>query len=321
MNIIGKKPVDNSKNVFYGIDVNDKQAVEKEYKRLQRQHRRITILVIIVLAILGVIGFDFYRVNYVGGKPLFAVSKKVERGTLFSGLGYKVLYCENGERYVGSVLYKTCEEVDEITFTHVVYEKLIDYASDNKIVDIKNLKKMEIVNLAYDEDNDQEGKDYLLDISFECNDGSSKCFRTGKEFYDPFNVKVYVSLNRYNEIYQMLTFKDKGEYYNSLVETYTEKVETYFKENQLLDEENVKLFKLGFASNNGMYKFRGTTYADTYLISIDYACNDNSNDCVKYFDKKDIDGDYANLSFYASLFLDAEGEVALIGPREYLDIE
>lgn len=321
MNIIGKKPVDNSKNVFYGIDVNDKQAVEKEYKRLQRQHRRITILVIIVLAILGVIGFDFYRVNYVGGKPLFALSKKVERGTLFSGLGYKVLYCENGERYVGSVLYKTCEEVDEITFTHVVYEKLIDYASDNKIVDIKNLKKMEIVNLAYDEDNDQEGKDYLLDISFECNDGSSKCFRTGKEFYDPFNVKVYVSLNRYNEIYQMLTFKDRGEYYNSLVETYTEKVETYFKENQLLDEENVRFFKIGFVKNNGVYKFRGTIYADTYLMSIDYSCNDNSNECVKYFDKKDIDDDYANLSFYASLFLDAEGEVALIGPREYLDIE
>lgn len=321
MNVIDKKPVDTSKNVFYGVDVNDKQAVEKEYKRLQRQHRRMTILVIIVLAILGVIGFDFYRVNYIGGKPIFAISEKVERGTLFSGLGYKVLYCENGERYVGSVLYKTCEEVNEATFSHVVYEKLIEYASKNKRVDISNLKKMEITDLMFDEANDQGGSDYLLDISFECNDGTSKCFKTDKEFNDPFNVKVYASINKYNEVYQILTFKDSGEYYNSLVEEYTEKVKLYMKENQLMDEENINTFRLSFASNNGMYKFRGVTYADTYLIAINYICEDNSNTCVQAFDKKDIDGDYANLSFYASLFLDAEGEISLIGPREYLDIE
>ena len=75
MNIVNKKP-QQTKNVFYGVDVNDKQAVEKEYKRLQSQHRKITILVIIVLAFLGVVGFDFYRVNFIGGKPIFAVHKK-----------------------------------------------------------------------------------------------------------------------------------------------------------------------------------------------------------------------------------------------------
>lgn len=319
MNIVNKKP-QQTKNVFYGVDVTDKQAVEKEYKRLQRQHRRITILVIIVLAILGFIGLDFYRVNYVGGKPIFAISEKVEKGTLFKGLGYNVLYCENGERYIGSVLYKTCEDIDS-SFTHIVYEKLIDYGIKSKIIDMNNLNKLEIINLEKDSDNEKDGSDYLLDITYDCKDGSSKCFKTGKEFNDLQNVKIYVSINRYNEIYQVLTFKNSGVYYDYLVELYTDKVKEYLKENQLLDEEDLAYFRLSFASNNGKYKFRGTTYADSYLIAINYSCNSDSDQCIKPFDKKDIDGDYANLVFYASLMLDSDGEVSLIGPREYLELD
>jgi len=191
LNIVNKKP-QQTKNVFYGVDVNDKQAVEKEYKRLQSQHRKITILVIIVLAFLGVVGFDFYRVNFIGGKPIFAVHKKVDRGTLFSGLGYKVLYCDNGERYIGSVLYKTCEEPDIVTFTHVVYEKLVDYGIKNKIIEMKNLNNLTINSLEKDEENDQGGSDYLLDITYECKDGSSKCFKTDKEFNNHLNKKIYI---------------------------------------------------------------------------------------------------------------------------------
>ncbi len=321
MNIIDKKPKETPKNVFYGVDVNDKQAVEKEYQRLQKQHRQVTILVIIVLLALGFIAFDFYRVNAIGGKPIFAISEKVDKGTLFNGLGYKVLYCENGERYVGSVLYKTCEETDVTTFTHIVYEKLIDYGKKNKVIDINNLKKLDILKLERDSSNDQDGSDYILDITYECNDGSSKCFKTDKEFNNPNNIKIYVGINKYNEIYRILTFKNSGVYYDSLIETYTEKIKTYMLDNQLLDEENLRTFVVDFVSNNGKYKFRGNTYADTYLISINYLCLDSGNECVKAFDKKDIDGDYANLNFYASLFLAEDGEISLIGPREYLEIE
>lgn len=321
MNIIDKKPKDTSKNIFYGVDVNNKQAVEQEFKRLQARHRNITILVIFVLIGLGIVGFDFYRVNFIGGKPIFAISQKVERGTLFKGIGYNVLYCENGERYIGSVLYKTCEETDVTTFTHVVYEKLIDYGIENKRIDMNNLKQLDITNLEYDSKNDQEGNDYILDVTYECKDGSSKCFKTGKEFNDPFNIKIYVSINRYNEVYQILTFKDSGAYYDKLIEEYTEKVKQYMLEDGKINEELLRHFKVSLTSNNGKYKFRGITYADSYLIAIDYLCNDEEKNCVVPFDKKDIDGDYANLHFYASMFLDSDGEVALIGPREYLDIE
>lgn len=89
----------------------------------------------------------------------------------------------------------------------------------------------------------------------------------------------------------------------------------------MLEEANVNKFKLGLFSNNGKYKFRGNTYADSYLIEINYLCNDNSNTCVKPFDKKDYEGDYANLQFFASMFLNEDNEVVLVGNREYLDIE
>ncbi len=320
MNIVNKKP-QQTKNVFYGVDVNDKQAVEKEYKRLQSQHRKITILVIIVLAFLGVVGFDFYRVNFIGGKPIFAVHKKVDRGTLFSGLGYKVLYCDNGERYIGSVLYKTCEEPDIVTFTHVVYEKLVDYGIKNKIIEMKNLNNLTINSLEKDEENDQGGSDYLLDITYECKDGSSKCFKTDKEFNNPLNKKIYIRINRYNEIYELLTFKNSGAYYDKLVLDYTEKVKNYLVENDYMNLENTKSFGLSLTSNNGKYKFRGNVYADSYLVGINYVCKDNGNECIKALDKKDIDGDFSNLSFYASMFLDENNNVLLVGPREYLEIE
>lgn len=319
MNTVNKKPVDN-RNMFYGVNVNDKQAVQKEYERLQKQHRKVTILVIIVLAILAVICFDFYRVNFMNAKPLFAVEKKVDGGTLFSGLGYKVLYCENGERYLGSVLYKTCENIEMSSFSHVVYGKLSEYGINNKNIDKDNLVNLTINEIEKDEANTEGGTDYILDISYECKDGSSKCFKTGKEFNDTNHNKIYVRINKYNEVYEILTFKDTGDYFNKLNEAYTEKVKEYMIENELYNVETVEKFEVRLVSNNGKYKFRGTMYADSYLVAINYLCNDNGNECVSAFDKKDIDGDYANLSFNASMFLDNEDNVLLVGPREYLEI-
>lgn len=321
MNIINKKPQEQPKNEFYGIDVNDKQAVQEEYNRLKKRHKMITIVVIIVLIVLGILGFDIYRVTELEGKPILAISKKVDKGTLFSGIGYKVLYCENGERYVGSVLYKTCGDFDENSFTSLIYEKLIDFSIDKKTLDINNLNNLTINNVERDESNDQDGADYYLDISFTCKDDSSKCFKTDKEFNDPLNIDLYIRLNRYNEIYEVLTFKNSGEHYNKLVDDYTLKVKNYMLENEMIVENNVRSFKLSLVSNNGKYKFRGNTYADSYLIEINYSCNDNSNTCVKAFDKKDQEGDYANLQFFASMFLNENNEVLLLGNREYLDLE
>lgn len=181
-------------------------------------------VVIIVLIVLGVLGFDIYRVTEMGGKPILAFSKRVDKGTLFSGIGYKVLYCENGERYVGSVLYKTCGDFDENSFTNLIYEKLIDYSIDKKIVDINNLDNLTITNVEQDESNDQDGSNFYLDINFTCKDGRSRCFRTDKEFNNPLNIGLYVRLNRYNEIYEVLTFKNSGNHYNKLVVDYTQKV-------------------------------------------------------------------------------------------------
>lgn len=321
MNIIGKRKVDSTKNVFYGVDVNDKAAVQKEYEKLQKKHRKITILVIVVLCVLGCIIFDFYRVNFMGGKPIFAVSSSVDRGTLFQGLGYKVLYCENGERYIGSVLYKSCEETDMNDFRNFVYELFVNYSVANKTLDKNNLENLVIQSITYDEDNAEKGSDYLLNLSVTCKDGSTKCFKTDKEYNDYSNINLYISINRYNEIYKVFPFKASGLYFEQLNENYTSKVKEYLIRENKLNEENLRDFHVVLTSNNGKDKFRGVTYADSYLMAIHYLCVDNGNDCVTAFDKQDYEGDYANLSFYSSLFLDAEDNVMLVGPKEYLELD
>ena len=100
MQPINKKPMETPENKFYGIDVNNKEAVEKEFKRLKNRHRLVTIVVIITLLVLGFFVYDFIRVTELGGRPIFVISEKVEDGTKFKGIGYEVLYCNNGDRYV-----------------------------------------------------------------------------------------------------------------------------------------------------------------------------------------------------------------------------
>ena len=320
MNIIDKKPRETPANYFYGVNVNDKEAVKEEYEKLRKRHKVITIVVIIAIAVFGVILFDFCRVNFMGSKPLFAVSKKVERGTLFQGIGYKVLYCSNGERYLGSVLYKACDEIDERTFTNVVYEKFVNYSIDNKTLDKDSLKELTINNLDYDEDNEEGGSDYLLDITFTCEDDGNKCLKTEKEYYDPNNIKLIIRINRYNEIYSVVPFKTSGANYDNLKKLYTDKAKEYMINNDLMDEDNTHSFSINLIENHGKYKFRGTTYADSYLAEINYNCNDHSNTCIKAIDDEDLEGDFSNLSFYMSVFIDEDDNVLLMGPKEYFEL-
>ena len=320
MNIIDKKKPEQTPNYFYGIDINDKEAVRVEYERLRKKHRNITILVIIVLACLSIVIGDFVRVTKLGGKPIFATSEKVERGTLFSGLGYKVLYCNNGQRYVGSVLYKSCEEFDENTFSNVLYEKLIEYSAANKTLNRSDLKDFKVNDVMFDEENEEEGSDYLASITFSCNTDNNKCFKTTKEYNDPYNIKLYVRFDKYNEIYDVIPFKATGAYADQLVEQYIPKIEAYLKENNLLVEDNLDHFYLKLVENHGKYKFRGETYADSYLVQIDYSCKDETNTCITPPDNEDLDGDFANLSFYMSMFVDEEDNISLMGSRQYFNL-
>lgn len=320
MRIIDKKPSETPDNIFYGVNVNNKEDVEKEFKRLKKKHKNVTIMVIVVLCILAIISFDFLRVNYGNGKPIFAIEEKVERGTLFTGLGYKVLYCNNGNKYIGSVLYQTCSLSDEITLTNMVYEKFVNYAVSQKIIDNNKLKDINITELLIDESNSEGGTDYLITLDYTCKNNNDKCFKTKKEYDTNKNIKLYVCINKYNEVYDIKYFKMSGEYYKQLNMEYTDKVKNYLIENNKIKEENLRYFKVELTENHGRYKFRGTVYADSYLIGIDYLCKDNSSTCVEAFDKKDLEEDYANLSFYASMFVDLENEVSLVGPREYLDL-
>ncbi len=320
MKIIDKKPMEQPKNVFYGVDVNDKAAVEKEFLRLKEQHRKFTIVVIIVLLILGVIVFDFCRVNLLGGRPIFAVEEKVDKGTLFKGLGYNVLYCNNGERFIGNVLYKSCEEPDMIEFSNMIYKKIIEYGNDSKKILKNELKELNINTLTYDSTNKEGGTDYLANISYQCKKNSVTCFNIGKEFNSTENINVYIKINKYNEVYNIVPFKTSGKYYKTLNTEYTEKAKNYLIENSKLDELNLRDFKVKLIENHGKYKFRNESYADSYLIEVNYLCVDGGNECVYAIDKKDYEGDYSNLVFYATMFVDEENNIKLIGPREYLDL-
>lgn len=320
MKYVDRKPSKASANYFYGVDVNDKVAVQNEFERLKKQHRIVTIVVIIALAILSIVFFDFLRVNYIGGKPIFAIENKVEHGTMFSGLGYKVLYCDNGERYTESVLYKSCGEIDQNKFSNVLYERLVEYSVDNKMIDKNNLEFLRVNNFLFDEYNDEGGSDYHVNVSFSCNDGTSNCFKTKKEFYDIKDADIYVRFNKFNEVYDIIYFKNSGEQYKKLSEIYEEKIKEYMINNNMINIENLRSYSIKLIENSGRYVFRDNVYPDSYLVEINYLCNDNGNSCVEPFDRQDQEGDFSNLSFYASVFVDMDDNVILVGPKEYLKL-
>ena len=307
-----------NENNFYGVDVNDKAAVQKKYNELQAKHKLFTLVVIVIIGVLLFFVGDTLRVIKLGGKPILASSSKVDNGTLFKGIGYQVLYCDNGQRYVGSTLYETCSEVDVKSFKNILYEKVINYSRDKKNItnDFKTLTFNEVV---FDEENDEGGSDYYIEATVECNRGNN-CFKTKKEFSDPLNISFIARLNKYNEIYDLTYFKTSGAHYNDLIDNYKEKVKKYLVDNNQMKEELVRDFDIKLLEDNGQYKFRGTLYSGSYLIQISYLCNNESNDCIKALDDKDEEGDYSNLSFRASMFIDSDDNVSLIGPKEYFDL-
>jgi hypothetical protein len=318
--IQGKKDEGQPSNYFYGVDVTNRKAVEKEYARLKRRHRIITIVALAVIAFLGLIVFDFVKVTYLGTKPLFSIRKKVENGTLYKGIGYNVLYCKSGDRYVGYVLYDSCLEFDEKTFIDSVYEKLVKYGDDKNIIKRDSYESLKITNAIFDEELEDGGWDYFVEADLTCK-GNNRCFYFKKEFNDPSKIYFYIRYDQYNDITDVFTFKSTGAHVAEMKENYTPKIKEYFKENGIIeDEENIRDFRIEFSKNYGKYKFRGTSYAEAYLVEINYLCQDNSNTCVKPLDDVDLDGDYSNHMFMMSMFIDGEDNVALMGPMKYFDL-
>ena len=319
MQPINKQPMETPENKFYGVDVNNKQAVEQEFERLRKRHKLVTVIVIVCLLVIGFFIYDYIRVTELGGKPIFVIEEKVEEGTKFKGLGYEVLYCNNGERYVGPAVFKKCTDEGTVTVDNFVYKKFVDYAVETKMLDKANLDTLEFNLVEYDGSNEEDGGDYHINLKYSCKN-DKKCLNLVKEYDNQDNINLYLRLNKFNEVYEIAYFKNSGKYYDSLVELYTNNLKTYLIENGKYDEANVRSFEIELDDNYGMYKFRGTTYSDSYLIKVKYMCLDNGNTCVHALDDNDLDGDFTNLMFYGSMFLDSEGKVLLFGPKEYFDL-
>ncbi len=319
MQPIDKKPMETPENKFYGIDVNNRAAVEAEFERLKKRHRVVTVLTIIALLLLGFFVYDYIRVTELGGKPIFVIEEKVEEGTKFKGLGYEVLYCNNGERHVGPAVFKKCTEGETTTISNFVYKKFVDYAVEQKMLDKSNLDTLEFNLVEYDEVNDKDGGDYYVNLKYTCKN-DSKCLKLVKEYESQEDVGLYVRFDKYNDVYEIAYFKMSGKHYDDLVTLYTETLKNYLVENNKIDVDNLRDFDLVLDDNYGKYKFRGTTYSDSYLVKVTYMCKDNSNTCVHAFDDNDLEGDYTNLLFYGSMFVDREGKVLLFGPKEYFDL-
>lgn len=317
-----KPKVHDETNYYNGVDLNDKKAVEKEFYRQRRVHSFFTIIFIAMFGVLGVFLFDFFRVNFQEGKPLLALKQTVTGGTLYKGIGYQVLYCEDGSRHSAAVIYEDCnsnpdEEVN--SFQKVLYNALVFYGTEKKFINIDNLDSLTINEYTFDEVNNQDGSDYLLDLTISCK-GDSDCFKTKKVFPDKNNIKVILRLDKANTAYDMIYFKETGAYNQSLVEQYSEKVKQYLIDNNYIKADDLRLFSIRMLEDYGLHKYKGVEYPRSYLISISYMCYSSENNCVEQFDKKDLEGDLTNMNYQASMFLDENDEIALIGHKEYLGL-
>lgn len=316
-----KPKVHDETNYYQGIDLNNKDEVRKEFNRRRAVHSFFTLIFIAMLGVLGVFLFDFWRVNFREGHPLFAIKTTVENGKLYKGIGYQVLYCDDGSRYSAAVVYQDClgeeEEVD--SYIKVLHQELIRLGTDKDFINVKNLESLTINSYTFDEVNPTGGSDYLLDLTIVCKDNKS-CFTTKKKFYDKSNIKVILRMDSTNSAYDMIYFKNSGAYNQLMADTYKEKIKQFLVDQGNINLDDLRDFNVRFEENYGVLKYKGVEYADSYLINISFMCYSSGNDCVKQLENKDKEGDYSNMSFTASLFLDAEGEVALIGYREYLGL-
>jgi hypothetical protein len=255
-----KPKVHDETNYYNGVDLNDKKAVRKEFNKRRATHTFFTLIFIAIFAALGVVAFDYFRVYEMNGKPVFAVKKAVDGGSLYKGIGYEVLYCENGERYLGAVLYQSCIETEEeVSFKNVLYKSLVDYATEKEILDKDNLDSLTINSYTFDEKNEQEGSDYLLDLTVVCKNNKN-CFKATKSLKDPNNFKVIMRIDKYTSVYDLVYFKTSGYYYEELVAKYQDKIKQYMIDNGLIETDKLRQFEVRLQKNPGKITYRGVDY-------------------------------------------------------------
>ena len=306
----------NVQNIQYGVDINDREAVLNEYNRMKKKHNIVGVFLAIFALLISFYFFDFYMVNYNGRKPILSFVEEVDGGVLYKAIGYKALYCNNGQTFIGTSSYKNCSELvgSTKTFEEVFHDEFLTYMKKENRYDETNILEFKLHSITFDSKN-EDGSDYLVNLSYKCMDGSNKCFKSPKDFGDKTDIVLYVSLNKFNEVINVSGFKDSGTFYDQLVDSYTEKIKLYMINNDLMKADNLKSLDIKLTKNYGRYTFEGTTYADSYSVHINYSCLDNSNTCVVPF-KNDY---YENYNFEASMFLDEEDNILLFGPVQYFE--
>ena len=314
MNIVNKKPQETPPNIFYGVDVNDKKAVKKELHR--RQFRRFigNIVFLVVFAIVCVFAYDTIRVTFFEKHPMFYIKENVDGGVLYKGIGYSRLYCDDGHVY--NYLNKQNKCVDNSrSFSQVFYSAFKVYAINNKIIDDKNIKSMKISNMVVDGNSSYGGSNYLIDFTFTCLDDTSNCFKKLKKQDDEFNYKLYVCMDNNNVVQNITAFVPYGNFYNELVNDYSDKVKQYLIDTSHIDEELLDIFEIHLEANYGKVKYKGTYYKDSYLIKVNFTCSDSSYTCIDF---KEYSYD-KNLVFEAGMLVDDEDNILIVNKAVFGD--
>ncbi|MBR6133410.1 MAG: hypothetical protein IKQ29_01690 [Bacilli bacterium] len=306
MKIVDRKPEETPPNIFYGVDVNDKAAVKKELHR--RQYRKFVgnIVFLVIFAMLCVFAYDTIRVTFFDKHPLIYIKENVDGGVLYKGFGYSKLYCNDGKSYPYLNKENKCLNKDR-TFSQAFYSSFYAYGVNNKIIDEKNIKTMKLSNIRSDGYNSYDGRDYLVDFSYSCMDEKSTCFKKLKKQKDEFNYLLYVSLDANNQVQNIFTFKNSGDYYKELRELYTEKVQQYLVDNGYMVEDQTTMFEISLVSNYGKVKYKGEEYYDSYVIKVNFACESSDSSCIEYKDFEYSKG----LDFEAAMLIDDDGNIKL----------
>lgn len=304
-----KKVNPDNENIVFGVNISDKEAVQKELNRMKTNKIILTILSIIILGIAGVIIYDFYKVSFKEGKPVVALKSEIDMGAKYTGIGYVYIKCNDGKVHLNAKddVCNPKESDGNRTFEDVLHDVLIAYLNEEKIIN-SDFEDLKINSYERDSDNSNNGYDYYVDLTYTCNNGGSDCFKTLKDKTDRNNIQVYVSLDNTNTVYNVFTFKSRGIQYDRLKEDYKEKVKTYLIQNNKYFEDNVRYYDIKLNSSKGKSKFGSTEYEDCYVITISYMCNDNGNTCITPYE----DGENSNLSFKANMFLNKDNEIGII---------
>ena len=303
---------ENNANYFYGVNVNDKRLVKKEYDKLKSQHQKFNILVTIFIALLIIPLGDFILVNFLNFKPVLAIKETVDNGVLYHGIGYNVYICNDGQRYNGSYNNRCTNEFAN-NFISTIHDSLVEYFKDKKITN-KNFEDIDIKNISFDENISKKENDYYINISFKCKKNRI-CYKEIRPTDDPYNIDLYIRINKYNKISSIINFKTSGIRYNQLIEEFKIKMINYYEGRNILDSQKLRNLTLYIQNNYGKLEYNNEVYSNSYLVNVQYMCKQNNNDCIKYQDEMD----YNNLSFEVVVLTDNENNIRHIASKQILN--